>query len=107
MVTWLLSAGYTSTQIAIARTISVAFEVAATWAAPWLIYRIGLIRAGLWFASWQVTCLGTGMSVFWRFSSDSLIAASGLVGGTILSRIGLRGFELCTQILVQEVRFPL
>lgn len=103
MVTWLLSTGYDSTQIAIARTLSVAFEVLATWVAPWLMERIGTTRAGLWLVSWQIACLAAGISFFWKFSGDSLVSASGLVGGTILSRAGLRGFDLCVQILVQEV----
>ncbi|PYH91069.1 iron-regulated transporter [Aspergillus ellipticus CBS 707.79] len=102
MVTWLLSAGYDSTQIAIARTLSVTFEVLATWIAPWLMSKIGPIRAGLWLAGWQIACLAGGIAIFWRFASHPLLSASGLVGGTILSRVGLRGFDLCIQILVQE-----
>jgi iron-regulated transporter 1 len=104
MITWLLSAGYDSTAIATTRTLSVGFEILATWVAPWLMGRIGTTRAGLWLACWQIACLVGGMSVFWRFPENPFISASGLVGGTILSRIGLRGFDLCTQILVQEVR---
>jgi iron-regulated transporter 1 len=104
MVTYLLSAGYNSTRIGIARTLSVAFEVLATWLAPWLMGRIGPIRAGIWLASWQMICLAAGMAIFWTFSNRPTISASGLVGGTILSRIGLRGFDLCTQIIIQEVR---
>ncbi|KAJ5653951.1 hypothetical protein N7490_000954 [Penicillium lividum] len=102
MVTWLLSAGYGSTQIAVARTLSVMFEVLATWVAPWLMGKIGPTRAGIWLASWQITCLAGGMAIFWTYASQPLISASGLVGGTILSRLGLRGFDLCAQILIQE-----
>ncbi|KAL7923517.1 Ferroporti-1 [Trichoderma austrokoningii] len=104
MVTYLLSAGYSSLQIGIARTIGVIFEVLATWVAPWLMGRIGAIRAGLWMSSWQVTMLTVGVSIFWMFSmkDSSLIAASGLVGGTVFSRLGLRGFDLCVQLIVQE-----
>ncbi|KAJ6112711.1 iron-regulated transporter [Penicillium capsulatum] len=102
MVTWLLSAGYDSTQIVIARTMSVAFEVLATWIAPWLMGKIGTIRAGIWLANWQIACLACGTVIFWKFADDPLISASGLVGSTIVSRIGLRGFDLCAQILVQE-----
>ncbi|KAI0885987.1 Ferroporti-1 [Annulohypoxylon maeteangense] len=103
MVTYLLSTGYTSSQIGITRTISVAFEVLATWVAPWLISHIGPVRAGLWHSTMQVTMLITGLIIFWTFdASNPIISASGLVGGTILSRLGLRGFDLCTQIIVQE-----
>ncbi|KAE8141655.1 Ferroporti-1 [Aspergillus pseudotamarii] len=102
MVTWLLSTGYDSTQVGIARTLAVTFEVLATWIAPWLMGRIGTTRAGLWLANWQIASLVAGISIFWMFPNQPLISASGLVGGTILSRVGLRGFDLCVQILVQE-----
>ncbi|KAI1826361.1 Ferroporti-1 [Xylaria intraflava] len=102
MVTYLFSAGYTATQIGAARTVSVVFEVLATWVAPWLIGRIGPVRAGLWSSSWQLTMLVAGIAVFLVFDDKPLISASGLVGGTILSRLGLRGFDLCAQIIVQE-----
>lgn len=67
MVTYLLSAGYNATQIGIARTLSVAFEVLATWFAPWLMGRIGPTRTGMWLASWQMVCLVAGMAVFCVF----------------------------------------
>lgn len=104
MITYLLSAGYDSIQIGIARTLSVAFELLATWTAPWLMGQIGVIRAGLWFSSGQVIMLIAGIAVFWIFARNPFVSASGLVGGTILSRLGLRGFDLCVQIIVQEVR---
>jgi len=105
MVTYLLSAGYTATQIGVARTVSVAFEVLATWVAPWLMGLMGPIRAGLWLSSSQVSMLTAGTAVFFLFYNDSpLVSASGLVGGTIFSRVGLFGFDLCTQYIVQEVR---
>jgi iron-regulated transporter 1 len=107
MVTYLLSVGYNSTQIGIARTLSVVFEVLATWVAPFLMGRLGVIRAGLWLSTWQTMMLITGTVVFFTFETDSLISASGLVGGTILSRLGLRGFDLCVQFIVQEVRPPI
>lgn len=103
MVTYLLSTGYSSTEIGIARTLSVAFEVLATWVAPWLMTKIGPVRAGLWLSSWQVAMLVAGITVFWVFIDKPIVSASGLVGGTILSRVGLRGFDLCTQLIVQEV----
>lgn len=103
MVTYLLSSGYTSSQVAVARTVSVGFEVLATWIGPWLMGRIGPVRAGLWFVSWQSGCLLGGMAVFWRLKQDDcVLSASALVAGTILSRLGLWGFDLCTQIIIQE-----
>ncbi|KAK3065450.1 hypothetical protein LTS18_006161 [Coniosporium uncinatum] len=103
MVTYLLSAGYTAAQVGIARTVSVAFEVVATWVAPWLMGLVGPARAGLWLSSSQVLMLVAGTVVFFIFYDKSpLVSASGLVGGTIFSRVGLFGFDLCTQFIVQE-----
>ncbi|KAG5651945.1 hypothetical protein H0H81_006829 [Sphagnurus paluster] len=101
MVTYLLSVGWTSAHIGIARTASVAFEISATWLAPEVMSRIGPIRAGIWFVSWQMTCLGLGAAVFWNAESRGM-SAGGLVCGTILSRVGLWGFDLSTQVIVQE-----
>lgn len=107
MVTYLLSTNYSTTQVGIARTFGVCLEVVATWVAPWLISKIGPVRAGLWFSSWQVTMLVAGVAVFWVFADNAGISASGLVGGVILSRVGLRGFDLCVQLIVQQVCCPL
>lgn len=103
MVSFLLAIDYTSAQIGGARTLSVAFEVLATWVAPWLITRIGAIRAGLWMSTWQVTMLISGVGVFCLCEKKPTLAATGLVVGTILSRVGLRDLDLCTQLIVQEV----
>lgn len=104
MVTYLISVGYTSVHVAAARTISVAFEISATWLAPWLMSIIGPVRTGMWFISWQIICLVVGVACFWKISSAPMVAALALMAATILSRIGLWGFDLSTQIIVQEVR---
>jgi solute carrier family 40 (iron-regulated transporter), member 1 len=101
MVTYLLASGYSSFQVAIARTISVIFEISATWLAPLVMSRTGALRPGPRFTSWQMLCLGGGVAVFWTFQSPA-IAASGLVIGTMLSRIGLWGFDLSSQMIVQD-----
>ncbi|KAK7943690.1 uncharacterized protein PG986_012803 [Apiospora aurea] len=103
MVTFLLASGYDSTRIGVTRTFSVVFEVLATWVAPWLMSALGTVRAGLWFSTLQITMLVAGMAVFMAYREDDpVLAATGMVGGTVLSRISLRGFDLCTQIIVQE-----
>ncbi|KAK1144122.1 hypothetical protein N8T08_005784 [Aspergillus melleus] len=106
MVTWLLSTGYDSMGIGLARTLSVVFEILSTWTAPWLVGRIGPVRAGLWLASWQIISLVAGISAYWAFQNRATASVSGLVGGTIVSRLGLRGFDLCAQIIVQETVEP-
>ncbi|KAF8415642.1 Ferroporti-1 [Terfezia claveryi] len=76
MVAYLLSIGYTSTQIGLLRTVSV-----------------GPTRAGLWFINWQMACIAVAASFSWAW---------GFIAGVILSRTGLWGFDLCAQVLVQE-----
>ncbi|CAN6674758.1 hypothetical protein TRVA0_064S00122 [Trichomonascus vanleenenianus] len=101
MVTYLLAAGYTSAIVGIVRVGSSVCEMSATWMAPWLMKKIGPIRAGLWFLSFQMICLGFAVLAFWRLSTP-VMAASALVIGTALSRIGLWGFDLSAQIIIQE-----
>ena len=101
MTTYLLSTGYNSFHIAITRTVSITLEIAATFLAPWAMSRIGPIRSGIWFINWQMLCLLGAVTSFW-LATTPLLAATGLVVGTILSRIGLWGFDLSTQVIVQE-----
>lgn len=105
MVTYLLTAGITSSQIGLLRTISTAVEISATWLAPRAMSKVGPLRSGLWFINWQMACLCAAIAPFW-FVDKSTVAASGLVAGTIASRVGLWGFDLCVQIIVQEVICP-
>jgi solute carrier family 40 (iron-regulated transporter), member 1 len=71
MVNYLLSAGHTATYIGVARTLSVAFQVLAIWVAPWLVGKIGLVRAGLWLSSWQVMMLAAGYVRFFSCSTTT------------------------------------
>jgi iron-regulated transporter 1 len=103
MITYLLSAGYTTMHVGIARTVGVVLEVSATWLTPWLIDRMGPVKAGLWMGLWQLTKLVAGSMVFFLAASEPILSVSGLVIGIILSRLGLVGFSLCIQIIVQQV----
>ncbi|EGU81472.1 hypothetical protein FOXB_08054 [Fusarium oxysporum f. sp. conglutinans Fo5176] len=102
MVTYLLASGYTSAQIAAMRTVSVTLEVLATWIGPWVMRKIGPVRAGLWFLSWELGCLAIGVSIFWRYADNVLVSTLGLVCGSMLSRIGLWGVDLSAQVIIQE-----
>lgn len=106
MVAYLLSIGYTSFHISMARTLSVVFEICATWVGPLIMSRIGPIRSGIWFISWQMFCLTGAVTSLWFIDSPAL-AAAGLAIGTTLSRVGLWGFDLSVQTIVQEVRKPI
>ncbi|PFH49799.1 hypothetical protein AMATHDRAFT_146811 [Amanita thiersii Skay4041] len=101
MVTYLLSLGFQPVHIALARIVSVAFEISATWLAPVAMAKIGSIRAGLWFINWQITWVTIAVVLFLRAKS-LMLSAMGLVGGVILSRVGLWGFDLCAQVIIQE-----
>ena len=106
MITFLIAIGYTSLQVGIARAISTVFELYATWVAPIVQRHIRVVRAGIWFLTWQMLWLAGGLS--WFFASGEsltgrkIFAASGLVGGVILSRCGLWAFDLCAQSIVQQ-----
>lgn len=107
MITYLVSVGYTPAYVGIARVGSSIFEISATWAAPLLMKKIGVVRAGSWSLAWQMACLASALS--WYFSghggmgTNSIFSASGLAVGVALSRIGLWGFDLCAQNIIQDV----
>lgn len=106
MVTYLLSVGFTAFKISLVRMIGVAIELSATWAAPILMRKIGSVRSGLWFINWQLGCILAAVAVFQLYGSNSRIAGIGLVAGVLTSRIGLWGFDLCVQYLIQETISP-
>lgn len=107
MITYLLSIGYTSLHVGIARTVSTIFELSATWIAPQMMKRIGPVRGGIWSLSWQMVWLAAGIS--WIFSdfhgagTNSIMAGTGLAVAVALSRVGLWGYDLCAQTIVQDV----
>ncbi|KAI9693209.1 MAG: hypothetical protein M1822_005205 [Bathelium mastoideum] len=101
MITFLLASGYTSAIVGATRTISTIFELSATWIAPRIMKRVGAVRAGIWFLNWQMMCLAAGVSLFWTLHNETA-AASCLVAGVATSRIGLWGFDLSAQMIVQD-----
>ena len=102
MVTYLVSAGFNSFYLGLIRSLSVLFELSATWSAPRVMTRITPYRAGMWFLSWQMIWLAATISFFWS-EPRTIMAASGLAAGTILSRIGLWGYDLSASLIIQTV----
>lgn len=107
MIAFLVFSGYTSIHVGIARTVSTVFELSATWIAPRVMKRIGAVRGGVWFLLWQMLWLAG--SVTWFIVDENngkhtILVTSGLVGGVVLSRIGLWGYDLCAQMIIQDVR---
>lgn len=107
MVTYLLHAGFTSLQVSGMRIGSVAAELSGTWATPVIMKRIGPIRSGLWFLNWQLCCVAAAAALFFFLDLNSRLAAGSLIIGVALSRIGLWGFDLSVQFLVQDVSLGL
>ncbi|KAK0302605.1 hypothetical protein LTR82_017816 [Friedmanniomyces endolithicus] len=101
MITYLLSIGVSSGIIALLRGVAAVFEMSATWLGPSLMQRIGTIRAGIWFINWQIFCVAGACLCLW-INTSSTVAAAGTVAAVIASRVGLWGFDLCVQIIVQE-----
>lgn len=101
MITYLLALGMSSTVIGILRGVAALFELSATWLAPKLMEYIGPIRAGIWFINWQMFCVGIACLFFW-LDQKPVVAVVGIVSAVIASRIGLWGFDLSVQIIVQE-----
>ena len=72
---------------------------------------IGLVRTGLWSITWQMTWLAGGVLWFFcyygrGYPSTNLMPAAGLAAAVAFSRIGLWGFDLSAQNIVQDVCPP-
>ncbi|KAL4943593.1 hypothetical protein BDV06DRAFT_221050 [Aspergillus oleicola] len=110
MVTFLLHSGFTSLQVSAMRIGAVLAEISGTVVAPALMGRIGPIRSGLWFLNWQFLTLAGAVAAFVFENGDEdgqggigkRVVAGVLVAGVALSRLGLWGFDLSVQFLVQE-----
>jgi iron-regulated transporter 1 len=106
MITYLLSLGLSSGVTGALRAISAAAEMSATWLAPKVTHHIGSERAGIWFLNWQILCVTVAGLFFWIDVSPT-VSAVGTVTAVIASRVGLWGFDLSAQTIVQEVSRPL
>jgi iron-regulated transporter 1 len=104
MVTYLLSVGFSSISIGLLRTVSTIFELSSTWLAPKAMRKIGAIRCGIWFLNWQIVWVMLAVVMLW-IDIPQEYAVVGLLAGTIASRVGLWGFDLSAQVIVQEVRW--
>ena len=95
---------FPTTSIGLLRSLAVILEMLATWLAPAVMKKVGPTRAGLWAISWQLIFSWIAVSMNWDVM-PAYISAWLLVSGVILSRVGLWSFDLCVQVIVQEVDF--
>ncbi|KAI7535514.1 putative Ferriportin iron efflux transporter [Hortaea werneckii] len=102
MITYLIAIGVSSGAVGILRGVAALFELSATWLGPILMRRIGAVRAGIWFLNWQLACVGVACLFFWIPETRRIIPAAGTVSAVVASRLGLWGFDLSAQIIVQE-----
>ncbi|KAK3672453.1 hypothetical protein LTR78_007760 [Recurvomyces mirabilis] len=103
MTTYLLSAGLNTFYIGLIRSLSVLIELSATWLAPRLMFRISPARSAMWFLNWQILWLAGTVTFFWSWEGrrGGMVAAWGLAVGTIMSRVGLWGYDLSAQVIIQ------
>ncbi|KAF2484455.1 putative Ferriportin iron efflux transporter [Neohortaea acidophila] len=101
MITYLIALGLSSSLVGVLRGIAAIFELSATWIAPRVMRYMGPIRAGIWFLNWQIFCVAAACLCLW-LDLGTVAAATGTVSCVIASRIGLWGFDLSAQIIVQE-----
>ncbi|KAL6244568.1 hypothetical protein RBB50_008810 [Rhinocladiella similis] len=110
MTTYLLalpSPKITSTTVGLLRTASALSEISSTFLAPRVMSRIGPVRAGIWFLSWQMIWLTCAVGVLWMGVSGSpYIITAVFIAGVIMSRLGLWSFDLCAQLIIQESITP-
>ena len=103
MQAYLFTLGFGSLEVILMRFAAVVVELLATWAAPLLMRKIGAVRAALWFINEQLVCVGIALVLYLAAALDKRAAGFSLIGGVTCSRLGLWGFDLCVQYLVQEV----
>ncbi|KAI7720498.1 putative Ferriportin iron efflux transporter [Hortaea werneckii] len=102
MITYLIAIGVSSGTVGILRGVAALVELSATWFGPILMKHIGAVRAGIWFLNWQLACVSIACLFFWIPETSAMILAAGTVSAVVASRLGLWGFDLSAQIIVQE-----
>ncbi|KAJ3058961.1 hypothetical protein HDU98_004993 [Podochytrium sp. JEL0797] len=103
MITYLVSLKYTPAFLAVMRSLSVVAGLVATFTAPVMIHRFGLVNNGLISIWSQVACLLPALYSFHIFqNSTSILPTVLFFSGVTLSRVGLWSFDISHMELVQE-----
>ena len=103
MIAYLLAEDYGAFNVGAARSISTIAELSATWIAPRITRKLGVVGCGVFSISWQTACLTGGVACFLFAGS---MALNGLICGVVLSRIGLWGVDLSVTNIIQDVGRP-
>ncbi|EEE65881.1 hypothetical protein OsJ_21691 [Oryza sativa Japonica Group] len=88
--------------ISLARGVSAAVGIAATWVYPAAHARVSTLRAGLWSIWAQWCCLLVCVASVWAGGAAPLASAWMLMGGVAASRLGLWMFDLAVMQLMQD-----
>ncbi|XP_052159405.1 solute carrier family 40 member 1 [Oryza glaberrima] len=88
--------------ISLARGVSAAVGIAATWAYPAAHARVSTLRTGLWSIWAQWCCLLVCVASVWVGAGGALASAWMLMGGVAASRLGLWMFDLAVMQLMQD-----
>lgn len=102
MIAFLLAMGYSPLAIGVARTVSTVAELSATWISSRITRHFGSVTSGSISIAWETIWLSFGVGCY---MIGGRLALAGLVAGVILSRIGLWGFDLAVQDIIQRVSF--
>ncbi|KAF2149541.1 hypothetical protein K461DRAFT_230750 [Myriangium duriaei CBS 260.36] len=101
MISYLGSLSYSSTPIGLLRTASAICELSATFIAPLVMRRIGVIRCGIRSLNAQLFCISIATAMLWAPTNIGVTTPIFLLA-IMLSRTGLWSFDLSAQILIQE-----
>ncbi|GAM89597.1 hypothetical protein ANO11243_076360 [Dothideomycetidae sp. 11243] len=101
MISYLTSISYSTSTIGALRTVAAVAELSATFVAPLVMRRIGVIRCGIRLLNAQLVCVLMATAMLW-LPQDNISTSIVFLIAVIMSRIGLWSFDLSAQILIQE-----
>lgn len=107
MTAYVMILGIDPAVISLYRGVGEIFGVTATFAAPWMVKRLGWSSGYsaflfIWFQLLFLVPSAIGASGWARRNLPAIVSSLLLVGGVGVSRLGLWGFDLSVQQLLQE-----
>eukprot|EP00007_Cunea_sp_BSH-02190019_P003776 CAMPEP_0174238264 /NCGR_PEP_ID=MMETSP0417-20130205/10713_1 /TAXON_ID=242541 /ORGANISM="Mayorella sp, Strain BSH-02190019" /LENGTH=671 /DNA_ID=CAMNT_0015317083 /DNA_START=130 /DNA_END=2145 /DNA_ORIENTATION=+ len=105
MTAYLASLGIANSAIAVFRAVASVSGILSTFLVPLLVRRLGVMNTGQLFLSWQAFCLVPAVAAFF-FIPHQTLNLSIFLGGVVLSRCGLWGFDLAEVQIMQTLIDP-